>query len=231
MSTIDIKKLIEASIEEIESEEKKSGSDKSWLKVPITPEECKMALKPLLDRQVRKKKPSGEFVLDRQSEPIIDQVTYYITGDKRFNGMHHKQIILIGNFGTGKTTIMKALCEFYFITKKRIISSISAVEMASLIKNDKNTIDDFSKKPLFIDEVGRETEKVIGYGTEIRPFADVLDLRYSKGVVTFATSNFFIEKKDANGGLSLEDKYGTFISERMREMFNVFILKGDSRRI
>lgn len=55
MSTIDIKKLIEASIEEIESEEKKSGSDKSWLKVPITPEECKMALKPLLDRQVRKK--------------------------------------------------------------------------------------------------------------------------------------------------------------------------------
>jgi DNA replication protein DnaC len=225
-----VRQQIESTIAEIAATEKKTGANWAWVKLPMTPQECSEAFQVFLDRQVAKRKPGEKFTIDIANQDTLEQVVAYMTGSPDFRGDHHKGLMIIGNFGTGKTTIVNAMCEFYLAMRNRVIHSISSVELTAAVRKGEKAVEFYSQKPLFIDEIGRETEKVNDYGTEIRPIADILSIRYAKGALTFATSNFVVEKVHAKGGLCLEDKYGTYISDRMREMFNIIVMRGESRR-
>lgn len=225
-----LNKFIFDAIHEIEAKEKKTQASWSWTKVKATKQECFEAFKVFLDRQTGKRNPGEKFVIDLANTETIEQLVAYMTGSPDFNGNHNKGIMLVGQFGTGKTTIMNALCDFYFAMSKRIIINISAVELTAAIRKKSASIDEYTSKPLFIDEIGRETESVKDYGTEIRPIPDIIGIRYSRGALTFASSNFVVEKQHAKGGACLEDKYGLYVADRMREMFNILVMKGESRR-
>lgn len=217
-------------MKELEEKERKAGQNWSWAKLKMTHQECLQALTITLDRQVAKRIPGARFIIDEQNKETIDQVVKYIIGSPEFKGEHHKGILLIGRFGTGKTTILSAVADLYLAITRRIIQVTSAVELTAQIRKGKAAVEDFCHKPLLIDEIGRETESVKDYGTEIRPVPDIIGIRYSRGSLTFATSNFIVHAHQANGGLSLEQKYGRYITDRMTEMFNVIVMTGESRR-
>lgn len=92
-------------------------------------------------------------------------------------------------------------------------------------------IDSLSKRPLFIDELGREQLEMNAFGNKMRPIADLMALRYNNGARTFFTSNFKIEtlSKGRNDKGELVG-YGKYIGERIQEMTNIIEMPGESRR-
>jgi len=78
---------------------------------------------------------------------------------------------------------------------------------------------------LAIDELGREPMDAKHYGTGINVVQIILQLRYEvrREFITLATTNL-------NPDIEFESKYGDYIADRVKEMFNVIEIKGKSRR-
>jgi DNA replication protein DnaC len=101
------------------------------------------------------------------------------------------------------------------------ITKIHSKRVADVLKeHDKGWLD---KRPLFIDDLGREPKEVNNYGTKELPIIDLISIRYDFGALTFATTNFDSEK--------LAEFYGVAIVDRFKEMFNMLVLKGASKRV
>ena len=88
-----------------------------------------------------------------------------------------------------------------------------------------------ARRPLFIDELGREQLEINDFGNRIRPINDLMAARYETGARTFFTSNFRLETlskgRSENGEIV---GYGKYIGERIQEATNIVNLPGDSRR-
>lgn len=80
--------------------------------------------------------------------------------------------------------------------------------------------------PMCFDELGREPNPAKYYGTELNVMQHILHIRYSLwqqgGLKTFVTTNFNAKE--------IGDLYGDFIRDRRREMFNILVMNGESRR-
>ena len=88
-----------------------------------------------------------------------------------------------------------------------------------------------ARRPLFIDELGREQLEINDFGNRIRPINDLMAARYETGARTFFTSNFKLETlskgRSENGEIV---GYGKYIGETLQEATNIVNLPGDSRR-
>ncbi len=80
----------------------------------------------------------------------------------------------------------------------------------------------FSKRPIFLDDVGREPKEVKDFGNVIRPVPDLYYLRKENGAWTFQTCQRPIDQ--------LTELYGMFTTDRMKAAFNEIHFKGGSRR-
>jgi len=180
--------------------------------------------------ELSKRNYSLEFLVDDSNKSVINQLYYYFVGSEKFEGDLQKGIFLGGTLGTGKTLIMKSFCETWNSFQKTIITQYTSREAAELIikniprfgKHEDFPQIDYLKAPIYIDDIGKEPLKVIEYGTEICPMNDLLSKRYDKYALTFITGNYNLD--------TLADTYNKTIADRMKEMFNIIILKGDSRR-
>lgn len=180
--------------------------------------------------EIAKRNCNIEFVLDGDNSDIMNELFYYIVGNPRFKGDLNKGIFLGGDLGRGKTIIMKAFCEVWNLLCNTNITQYSSREIAELVitktepysQKGNDMVIDYFKAPVYIDDMGKEPMRVLEYGTEICPMNDILAKRYDLGSLTFATGNFNLE--------TLEPHYGATITDRMKEMFNIIGLKGESRR-
>ena len=187
----------------------------------ISPEQFKSDLLEFGGYYVRRENPEGEFKIDESNKEIVKQLFYYITGSDKFAGQHHKGIFLSGAFGCGKTTILRALGSIYTAYTNQAFEFKTTFQLIDLvIEGDVN----LRRKNLIIDELGRESIVVKDFGTERTPIAELLTDRYNSQSLTFATSNFKIER------LGTDEFYGEYIGDRMKQMFNYFELPGKSRR-
>lgn len=77
---------------------------------------------------------------------------------------------------------------------------------------------------LVIDEFGREPNPASNYGTKMNVLQFVLQLRYDhrRTSVTHITTNMRLE--------DIEPKYGDYVADRCKEMFNFIEFDGDSLR-
>jgi DNA replication protein DnaC len=75
---------------------------------------------------------------------------------------------------------------------------------------------------LCIDDIGVETDQVKHYGNTLDVVSHVLSERYSKRLLTFATTNFPTH--------ILEDKYDDRTVSRMYALFNFITMKGKDFR-
>lgn len=171
---------------------------------------------------------NGNFILDEYNEPVILQLYLYFTNDSAFCGDLCKGIMLQGKFGCGKTLIFEtfSLIHNYFIQKFHFrVPLLTFIKSVTLQENiEKHSVQQYTQRPLIIDEFGRESKTIQNYGNITRPISELLSIRSDIGVITHGTTNFTFQT------LSSDDFYGGMIGDRLKSMFNFIELKGDSRR-
>ena len=134
-----------------------------------------------------------------------------------------------GKYGCGKTILLETYALLHnHIVKKFSLNSplllfIKAVELQEQIR--KQSVNKFVRRPMIIDEFGRESKTIQDYGNVIRPISELLSLRSDLGTLTHGTSNFTLQT------LSTEEFYGGMIGDRLKMMFNFITLHGESRRV
>ena len=175
-----------------------------------------------------KRNQRKEFVIDENNETIIEQLYFYVTNDSSFMGDLDKGIMLQGKYGCGKTVIIETYSLLHnhvvrrFCLDQPLFTFIKAVELQEQIIKQSASV--FARRPLIIDEFGRESKTVQDYGNISRPISELLSLRSDVGVITHGTTNFTLET------LSSSEFYGGMIGGRLKVMFNYINLEGESRR-
>lgn len=187
----------------------------------VKPEDFNRAFLVAASEEVAKSlNKNDEFIINNHNKEVINQVYYYLTGSLKFEGNPKKGLLLAGGFGTGKTTILKAvvrIIEYYTPLRFRFIP---CVEMATEIKT--LGVKFFETRPIILDEIGRESKTIKDYGTKIRPIQEILAMRYNSRAWTLGTTNFNTQ--------TLAEFYGGYIEDRLKEMFNIIEVKGESFR-
>jgi len=210
-------------IEEIKNDNKELSvlRENAKITIKIAPEDFKEVFVLLAQKEMLKRGLKRDFIIDDENKEIINQLFFYLTNSEKFNGCQHKGILLAGSIGAGKTLIMNVICEIIELFSTKRITKIHSKRVADVLKeHDKGWLD---KRPLFIDDLGREPKEVNNYGTKELPIIDLISIRYDFGALTFATTNFDSEK--------LAEFYGVAIVDRFKEMFNMLVLKGASKRV
>ena len=187
-----------------------------------------------------------DFIVRNSNKHILRLLLLYFTGNPVFEtelkditgiaGSFNKGIMLIGGVGTGKTLIFKIFKEY---TKMLHVNSFQvhyANEIIAKVRKDGsevlNTYGDnvISGRPdpirCYIDDIAARNENVKDYGNDLEVIKDILDTRYNVsqryGTLTHISSNKYPSE--------MKNVYGVRIVDRMKEMFNIIELSGDSFR-
>lgn len=150
-----------------------------------------------------------------------------------------KGLLIIGNFGNGKTSTLKALSEVTKNTKRhfKVIGTKEAVTKYSFLKDDsyqqKQFYNDVIDRNYLFDDLLKE-EKASSYGT-LNLIEQVLEEKYRKNKLAHATLNYKENKNGIiedveNAVMQIGEKYGNYMYDRVFSMFNIIEFKGKSLR-
>ncbi len=190
------------------------------------------------------RKVSPAFVVDERNRKLISEVYTWIwsyVGCFRQGILDPKKgLLLWGNIGTGKTTLMKGVQQYLadinriacgYGRKDMCIEIRSAAEIALRYSNEgimalNNWTERGTAGNLVIDEIGRE-ELSKHFGTSCNVVQTVLQLRYEQrhSILTLGTTNM-----DMSNPVEFKERYGEYILDRAKEMFNFVKMSGESRR-
>lgn len=162
------------------------------------------------------------FVPDQNAKMLFDYLFKYVTAHKDFVGDIDKGLYIGGSYGVGKTVIMTSFCNLINSLNKKRIYNLHSKVLAQEISSDVEKLDKYSKGILYIDDIGKEPNTVSNYGNKINPLETLLTARYENNALTFASGNKKLE--------SFIEHYGGSVIDRMKSMFNVIYLKGESKR-
>ena len=196
--------------------------------------------------KVFKSQNNTSFSINQESIENIKPLIYYFVGDfKNFKQCKNvseiskpsltKGLLIIGGYGNGKTTIMRALesclkhsnVSFKGYTTNEVVtmyeSCISPSEKAELNKN-------VLSGTRYFDDV--LTERMASNYGKSNLLKDVIEERYNRKKRTYITCNY---KDGTNNNLKeglsqFGEKYGSRVYDRLFEMFNVIEFTGKSFR-
>lgn len=196
-----------------------------------------------------------EFIRNDDSFKNIEPLMFYFSKDPRFlncdnivRSFHFgdqvkesspsldKGLLVIGNFGNGKTSVMRVLERIFKGMKGWAFKGYTANEVVEMYEscdtpNQKQGFwSNMNRGVLYIDDV--KTERLASnYGT-VNILKDVIEKRYNKRLKTYITCNFKDGFKDSVEDALLEfgEKYGSRVFDRLFEMFNIIEFKGKSFR-
>ena len=191
--------------------------------INISPEKFKAIFLNIANKHIKRLSPFDEFVIDDINKEVLNQMYLYLTGnEEKFKGDLYKGFLLVGDYGCGKTTLSRIFGEIYGLAFNKNVTFLSSIELVEQMQNKEFDIKFFEKRPLIIDEIGRENVKINIYGTERLPLNELLTLRYNANSYTFGTANFSYD--------DLRELYGDYLGERLLAMFNFIFVPGKSRR-
>lgn len=185
---------------------------------------CKYA-----NQHIQRQKPDKQFMLDDYNIDVIRNMYLYTIGHDKCQWNLNKGIFMGGKIGAGKTTLMKAYTKVLGLATGYNIETFQAPTL--YIHLNKYGMESLKKRPIFIDELGREQLEIYLDGARVRPIEDLVAMRYEYGALTFFTSNF----KLSTLGKGFDEKgkkigYGEYCAERIADMCNIIVLPGVSRR-
>lgn len=177
------------------------------------------------------------FKVDSSNKSIINEIYLYAEGKSaKFNS--RKGLLLTGDVGTGKSTIIKILNRYYFYTRGKndygypfggfkIESCSSVVNRYTRLGNealDIYTFNNNTPREMCFDELGREPMPAKYFGTELNVMQYILQCRYEtrNEAITHITTNLSLDE--------IQERYDVYIADRINEMFNVIQMNGRSRR-
>jgi hypothetical protein len=168
------------------------------------------------------RKNMSEFTIDDDNREVINMFFRYIKRiDKVLNP--HIGIVLNGAYGCGKSVLIEAFCMVLndiTLSEKNRIQVVHAIELAEAIK--KTGVIPYSRIPLCIQDMGKETKEVNNFGTNLNPISELLAVRAEYGAMTFGSTNMDIP--------SFQQAYKEYISKRITEHINLVFLPGSDRR-
>lgn len=159
-------------------------------------------------------------------------------GNSELKPNFNKGLLIIGNYGNGKTTVMRALSKMFdhFQMPMRF-RSVNAHEIVTQYETlsspgDKDLFfERYKCAGLHIDDVKKE-EKASNYG-KVEIIRSILEKRYDSNSKTFLTCNYRegdSNENVADGLLEFGERYGEHIYDRLFEMFNIIQFTGQSFR-
>ena len=182
-----------------------------------------------IEKILNKRGVGGSLVIDQYNQHTLHNMYYYAVGSPLCEWDINKGLFLGGKVGAGKTLLMSAFLKILEDISGYVIEMIPARQLAQKLID--NGPEYYMKRPLFIDELGRENLEENYYGRTIRPFEELMSYRYEYGSRLFVTSNFTPERLgqgfDENGK---RIGYGSYILDRMKETMSFDVLPGSSRR-
>lgn len=154
--------------------------------------------------------------------PYCRKVAKWLTDEKMKPGL-----ILSGNAGTGKTTIVRAVNRLFNAVEVYSKCFISATAMCdNFIYNPGDSESHFcwgnGCRWLMLDDMGEEPTDIKEYGNVKSPVIRVVAGRYERRLPLLATTNLSIEK--------LEEKYGIRTVDRLKEIAEWVPFNGISHR-
>lgn len=177
----------------------------------------------------------GKFIPDDETTDNLARLAEFITAENPRFG-----VMLCGNVGNGKTTLMKAFQRsiyyldarhhFEFLDDKeygqRFKPEMRIVDVRDILSAAKNNMQEYiqlrSCLMLGIDDLGKEPAEVMDYGNILSPVIDLIEHRYDKQLFTFITSNLTPKE--------IRQKYGERIADRFNEMLGVIVFRNSSYR-
>lgn len=164
---------------------------------------------------------------DDDNAAIIQNICYYFSEDVKFKGNLEKGLLLVGGVGVGKSTLMeffkKNQRSSYRMLSCREIESDFAMEGEKSVSYCSYDIpistnsDPFGHQVIGIcfDDLGTEANGKY-FGKEKNLMAEIILNRYDNKLPfcrTHITTNLT--------AMQIKDQYGTRVTDRMREMFNI----------
>lgn len=184
-----------------------------------------------------------DFVKDEISEPLLNMLACYFSGDKFFEQgdlTFKKGLALFGGVGVGKTTLMEMFIEnhiqSYTVIPCKKISNRYQEDGAEYLEKYYSPTkiaeggNRFGHKELgfCFDDLGTETIPAKYFGNDKNVMAELLLERYTNRNIPFNQTHLTTNLTVAE----IEQRYGTRFRDRMREMFNMieFPVEAKSRR-
>lgn len=188
--------------------------------------------------QGKKRYNNINWELDRFNDPIVAQLCMYFTGDERCKLDPDKGLLIFGNVGCGKTTLMRLFNE----NQKSSFRIVPCKVIADKVLKAKNDADDVIREysrlysnsahglefkngdslGICFDDLGTEDE-VKNFGNTRNVMADLIlrcyDNYQMKGRIHI-TTNLTRDK--------IKELYGDRVASRMQEMFNAIEFPVDS---
>lgn len=154
----------------------------------------------------------------------IREIADFLTDGSRKWGL-----MFMGNLGTGKTILVRALQKSIVTLAYQDLlpaeAGLRLVHAKDIHRTTNNgmTFKSLCDEPLLaIDDLGDEAKEEMVYGTVMTPVIDLLEYRYDRQLFTIITTNLSADM--------IRDKYGKRIADRCREMFKVITFKNKSYR-
>ena len=192
-----------------------------------------------------------DFIQTEESIENIKTIFLYFLKDKDFffcNNLSNlskpsfdKGLLIIGNYGNGKTSVMMTFEQIFKRVKGYSFKSYSANGIVNLFESIKNDeFSDLSKADFerrmnfgirYFDDV--KTERHASNFGKVNLFKDILENREKNNSITYITCNFKDGyPNDIEQALNeFEEKYGARVYDRLFKMFNIIEFKGKSFRI
>lgn len=184
-----------------------------------------------------------KYEVDENNKEVLKWLSWYFTSDKRFEEAGFslaKGLLLHGNVGCGKTTIMRMfsynqLQSFSVVSCRTVANTFSTDGYKGITKYFGEYFPSIGTNPfrhqtfgICFDDLGTESQKK-NFGNESNVMAETLLNRYDAINLlknkTHITTNL--------GAEQIKEQYGSRVASRMREMFNIIQFKkeaGDRRK-
>lgn len=173
----------------------------------------------------------GRFEVNERNRNTVNDLFLYFLGQTG-NLDPIKGLWIEGPVGTGKSTLMYVFCKFMqYLNEGFRVYICSQITTEYSLHGELDTYLDnrfgrYGPMPMCFDELGREPISSKHFGSELNVMQHILHIRYSYwqsiGLKTYITTNLFAE--------DIENMYGDYIRDRRKEMFNIIVLDGTSRR-
>ena len=173
------------------------------------------------------------FVINENNEGIIKQLLLYFTGNEDFKGSLKKGLMIVGSVGTGKSLLFRIfkaytgkilrVNSFQYHTSSEIIDNVNINGVEFLEKYNHNFDNPIT---CYIDDIASRNEVIKYFGTEVNVMEQLISIRYNiyerYKKLTHISSNKYPN--------DFKDLYDERVIDRMKQMFNVIELSGNSFR-